>query len=127
MLPKLLLMCMRQQSSEASVTSTVASAVHVFEFKGLPSPTSDSSQAHSSHSSLVSLDFFHHDLTLAVHIPAPFYPSVFPSVTITLVFDRDGVKYIKYLYLKYLNTFFKVFESISNTVRRKSICICNCI
>ena len=25
---------------------------------------------------------------------------------------------MKYLYLKYLNTFFKVFESISNTLRK---------
>ena len=33
--------------------------------------------------------------------------------------NRDGVKYMKYLYLKYLNTFFKVIESISNTLRKK--------
>ena len=33
--------------------------------------------------------------------------------------SRDGVKYMKYLYLKYLNTFFKVIESISNTLRKK--------
>ena len=32
---------------------------------------------------------------------------------------RDGVKYMKYLYLKYLNTFFKVIESISSTLRKK--------
>ena len=32
--------------------------------------------------------------------------------------SRDGVKYIKYLCLEYLNTFFRVFVSISNTFRK---------
>ena len=48
-----------------------------------------------------------------------FHQDTLHRMQLMFMFVRDGVKYTKYLYLKYLNTFFKVIESISNTLRKK--------